>query len=149
LGEAKRGEAAVIVNGIDNPRVQCPGGTADKLELDDGLVWWPCPDSDCVLTIHWPPLEGEHTLACVNEAGASELLPISVPEPDAFLFGFFAVWLCYSLWRLLRGYDKDRKRMNWLATSGKARIFIRTVNGYYQDAAGLSLRRLVDEGMEE
>ena len=91
----------MIVNGLTDPRVQCPGGNAEKLVLDDGGTWWPCPDEDCIVTIWWPPLEGTHTLTCVNQHGASDPLAAEVPEVGFMIALVLGVLILLALarWR--------------------------------------------------
>ncbi|NIR03651.1 MAG: hypothetical protein GTN78_26235 [Gemmatimonadales bacterium] len=140
----------MIVNGLENPRVQCPSGDPELFVVgpEFGGVYT-CDGDGCIVEPLWDLHLGATEMWCRNGAGDSPVVPIAVPEPNGFLFGFFAVWLCYAVWRFMRGYDKDRKRMNWLEKSHKARVYIRSAGGYCRESTAFNLRMLIDEAMEE
>jgi hypothetical protein len=69
---------AVIVNGITDPRVQCPGGNPETFHV--GPDTYPCEGDGCTVTLDWTPYQGTTEMWCRNAMGDSAHVVIEVPE---------------------------------------------------------------------
>jgi len=84
----------MIVNGIDNPRIECPFGTAgvdrpEELHVNGDTVT--CAPLGCIVQFDWTPYEGTPdgatfgSMWCSNQAGDSPTVPLYAPEPPGGL----------------------------------------------------------------
>ena len=106
----------MIVNGIEDPRVECPQSAPHRvpegLSIDvTDLHLCPAGEEHCTLTIDWAAVgEGAHELRCVNAAGASDPLVVEVPELSSGPQMIIALVVILLTTTIRRKYLRNRDR---------------------------------------